>query len=117
MRSERVRFADFEADLASGELWRQGKEVKVRYQPFRFLELLTRHAGDIVSYQEIDQALWPGVYSPYPKERIKVAVKSLRRALQDDEGRFEIVECLPKRGYRLRYSVAWEPTEQTQQAA
>ena len=98
MRSERVRFADFEADLASGELWRQGKEVKVRYQPFRFLELLTRHAGDIVSYQEIDQALWPGVYSPYPKERIKV-------------------ECLPKRGYRLRYSVAWEPTEQTQQAA
>jgi len=103
--------------LASGELWRQGKEVKVRYQPFRFLELLTRHAGDIVSYQEIDQALWPGVYSPYPKERIKVAVNSLRRALQDDEGRFEIVECLPKRGYRLRYSVAWEPTEQTQQAA
>ena len=45
----RVMFGLFEADLASGELWKNGFRVKLQGQPFRVLALLLEHPGEVVS--------------------------------------------------------------------
>ena len=51
------RFGLFEADLASGELARQG--VRLHDQPFRLLVILLESAGEVVSREEFREKLCP----------------------------------------------------------
>jgi DNA-binding response OmpR family regulator len=53
------RFGAFEADLAGGELRREGTLVKLQGQPFRLLALLLERPGAIISREEVRTALWP----------------------------------------------------------
>ncbi len=48
----RVRFAEFEADLAAGELYRNGLRLAIQEKPFHLLALLVRHPGEFVSREE-----------------------------------------------------------------
>jgi hypothetical protein len=54
-----VRVGIFEADLAAGELRREGMIVKLQDQPFRLLALLLEQPGVIVSRETLRSALWP----------------------------------------------------------
>ncbi len=40
-----LRFADFELDLAAGELRRNGRKVKLQEQPFQILAILLERPG------------------------------------------------------------------------
>ena len=56
VQSRRVyRFGLFEADANSGELLRRGTRVKLQDQPFRLLLILLRHAGEVVSRDQLRQ--------------------------------------------------------------
>ena len=46
------RFGLFEADLASGELLRQGARVRLQALPFRLLTILLERTGEVVSREE-----------------------------------------------------------------
>ena len=52
LRGVRVRGGD------AGELWRDGRRVRLQRQPSRLLELLVARPGEVVSREEIRQALW-----------------------------------------------------------
>ena len=56
MSPGRARFAAFELDAATGELWMQGRRVRLQRQPSRLLELLVSRPGDVLSREEIRQA-------------------------------------------------------------
>jgi DNA-binding winged helix-turn-helix (wHTH) protein len=104
--ASRVRFGPFEADLRTGELWREGSRIALQDKPFQLMLALLERPGDLVTREELRRRLWPeSVFTDF-EHGLNKAVNKLRRALDDltDEPRY--VETLPRRGYRFVAPVA-----------
>lgn len=98
-----VRFGAFEANLATGELRRDGVRVKVQEQPFQVLAALLERPGEIVSKDELQHRIWDdGTIVDYDRG-LAVAVNRVRQALGDSANKPHYVETVPKRGYRFIY--------------
>src|SRR5262249_29556348 len=97
----RVRFADFEADLASGELRRNGVQIPLQDLPFRLLAALTARPGVLVTRAELTLALWGTETFVDAAAGLNTAVAKLREALDDDAEEPKFIETVPKRGYRF----------------
>jgi eukaryotic-like serine/threonine-protein kinase len=95
-----LRFGAFEADLATGELRKNGHPVKLQPQPFKLLALLLERQGDLVTREDIRRTLWAGTKVDFDAG-LNFAVKKIRDALGDDADRPEYIETLAKRGYRF----------------
>ncbi|HET7892994.1 MAG TPA: winged helix-turn-helix domain-containing protein, partial [Candidatus Sulfotelmatobacter sp.] len=96
----------FEADPIGCTLTRNGGRVKIQDQPFRLLVLLLEHPGEVVSREELRQALWPeGTHVDFDGS-LNVILKRLRAALDDDPERPRFIETVPRRGYRFIAPVA-----------
>ena len=95
-----LRFGAFEVDLRTGELRRSGAKIKVQQQPFRVLALLLEHPGEVVTREELRQAIWPGRFVEF-NEGLDEAMYKLRSALGDSAETPRFVETLPRRGYRF----------------
>lgn len=54
-----VRFGVYEADLAAGELRKNGLKVKLQEKPFEIMTILLEHAGEVVSREQLHKRLWP----------------------------------------------------------
>jgi DNA-binding winged helix-turn-helix (wHTH) protein/Tfp pilus assembly protein PilF len=97
----RYRFGVFEADEASGELTRSGRRVHLPPQPFRALATLLRRAGQVVTHEELRQALWGESTFVEFEQGIRFTVSRVRAALGDDARSARYLETLPGRGYRF----------------
>lgn len=86
---------------ASGELFKQGKRVKLQEQPLRLLTVLLENAGEVVSREEIRRRIWPDNTFVDFDSGLRVAVRKLREVLGDDAKYPRYIETIPKRGYRL----------------
>jgi TolB-like protein/DNA-binding winged helix-turn-helix (wHTH) protein len=95
------RFGDFEFDPISGELRKDGLKVRLQEQPFQILTLLLKRPGEVVTREEVRQALWPGDTFVDFDVGLNSAVKRLRDALSDSADSPRFVETLPRRGYRF----------------
>ena len=96
-----VRFGVFEVDLRAGELFKQGIKIKLQQQPFRVLALLLEHPGEVVTREDLRQAIWPaGTFVEFDVG-LDAAIHKLRSALGDSAENPRLVETLPRRGYRL----------------
>lgn len=100
-QNHQVQFGVFEVDFRAGELRRAGARVHIQEQPFRVLEMLLEHPGEIITRSEIQQALWPDTQVGDFDHAINVAVKKLRDALGDDADDPKFVETMSRRGYRF----------------
>ncbi len=96
-----IRFGSFEVDLRAGELRRNGATIKVQEQPFRVLMLLLEHPGEVVTREELRQAIWPNTAFGTFDEGIDAAIYKLRSAIGDSAEHPRFVETLPRRGYRF----------------
>lgn len=96
-----VRFGIFEADLASGELRRQGRLVKLQQQPFDLLVVLLEQPGQVVTREALHRRLWPDGVTVDFDQSLNKAVTKLRDALGDTAESPRFIETLPKRGYRF----------------
>ena len=52
-------FSVFQVDLRAAELRKFGIKIKLQEQPFELLALLLTHPGELVTRDELHQALWP----------------------------------------------------------
>jgi len=106
-----ARFDGFELDLRAGELRRPGdKPVNLAEQPFRILAMLLERSGDLVTRQEIQNALWPNGTVVEFEHSISAAMNRLRLALSDSADDPRYIETLARRGYRWKLPVEWEET-------
>src|SRR5437868_3525858 len=97
----KVRFGEFEVDLRSGELRRNGARIKLQEQPFQILASLLERPGDVVTRDELRRKLWPeGIHLDF-ENGLNIAVKKLRQALGDEAETHRFIETLPRRGYRF----------------
>src|ERR1700751_5093404 len=101
-RMTSIRFREFRLDLANPCLWRRGdsgQEARVALTPkaFDVLRYLVQHAGQLVTQDELLDALWPRAY--VQAEVLKHQVLKLRKTLGDDRRHPRYIETLPRRGY------------------
>ena len=96
-----VGFGAFELDGRTGELRRHGQKIRLPHQSFQILRLLLSRPGDVVTREELRQALWTAETFVDFDVGLNSAVRKLREALDDSAERPRFVETLPRRGYRF----------------
>jgi eukaryotic-like serine/threonine-protein kinase len=96
-----VRFGVFEVDLRSGELRKSGSRIKLQEQPFKVLQTLLEHSGDLVTRDELQSRIWPEESFGDFDHAVNVAVGKLRTALGDSADNPSFIETVPRRGYRF----------------
>jgi TolB-like protein/DNA-binding winged helix-turn-helix (wHTH) protein len=101
MAGPRTRFGTFEFEAGTGELWREGRRVRLQRQPSRLLELLLVRHGEVVSRDEIRQSLWGDDIHVDFERSLNFCVAKLRSALRDNAASPRFVETVPTRGYRF----------------
>ena len=99
-------FGVFEFDLASGELRRHGRTVRIAPQPARVLERLLAHPGQVVSRDELKKLLWRDDTFVDFDQGLNFCIRQIREALGDDADRPRYIETLPRRGYRFVAAVS-----------
>ena len=56
---QRIRFADFEADPRTEELFKSGTRLRLPHQSFAVLAMLLERPGQLVTREELRARLWP----------------------------------------------------------
>jgi len=96
-----VRFEDYQADLQTGELRKNGAKIRLSGQPFQILALLLERPGELITREELRARLWPDEVFVDFDHSLNAAVNKLREALCDSTNHARFIETLPKRGYRF----------------
>jgi TolB-like protein/DNA-binding winged helix-turn-helix (wHTH) protein/Tfp pilus assembly protein PilF len=91
------RFDAFELDVRRRTLRRSGADVAIRPLAFDALVFLVRHAGRVVTKDELIAAVWPGLV--VTDDSVARCISDIRRALDDVEQR--LIKTIPRRGYTL----------------
>jgi DNA-binding winged helix-turn-helix (wHTH) protein len=107
-QGRRWRFASAVFDEATWSLTVDGRPAPIEGKPLELLHELLLHAGELVSKDELLEAVWRNV--SVVEASLPTAVLKLRRALQDDGGGPAIIETAPRIGYRLAAAVEVEFT-------
>lgn len=103
-----IRFSVFEVDRNSGELFKQGRKVKLQGQPFELLVALLERPGEVVTREELRQKVWSSATIGDFDHGLNRAVNRIREALGDSAETPQFIETLPRRGYRFIGSIQEE---------
>ena len=105
----RVRTGLFEIDFGSGELHKEGRKVQLQEQPFRVLEILLEHPGEVVTREQLQARLWPADTYVGFDEGLNTAIRKLRVAFGDSAENPRFIETVSRRGYRYIAPVEPDP--------
>jgi cholera toxin transcriptional activator len=96
-----IRFGVFELDVASGELRKAGRKLRLQGQPLQVLLLLLERAGEVVTREELRQSLWPSDTFVDFDHSLNTAINKVRDTLGDSAASPRYIETLARRGYRF----------------
>ena len=99
MRAPAVSFGPFEFEPNSRLLKKDGTEIPLPPRVLAVVELLLSRAGEVVSRQEIIDAVWKDAF--VTDTSLAEAVSFLRQALGDDPQSPTYVQTVHRRGYRF----------------
>ena len=92
-------FESFSLDRADARLKRDGRSIPLTPRAFDVLRYLVEHAGRLVTKQELADAVWADVF--VGDATLKVCIREIRRALDDDARQPRYIETAHRRGYRF----------------
>jgi len=96
-------FLNFSINWKTGELISENQSSLLEPKLVAVLKLLIEANGELVTYEEIQQSVWPHVVvAPNALQRI---IAKLRRHLNDSAKTQQIIKTHPKRGYSLVLSL------------
>src|SRR5689334_19220005 len=99
--STNVAFDCFEVNLATAEVFRRGRRLRLTGQPAQVLVILLRRRGELVSREELRDRLWPAETFVDFDHGLNNAINRIRDVLGDSASNPKYIETLPKRGYRF----------------
>ena len=103
---ERVTFGQFRLDVRSERLWKGSQVIPLRPKAFSVLTYLLAHPQQLVTKQELLEAVWPGTF--VTDAVLKDSVRQLREALDDRPAAPQYIETAHRRGYRFIGKVSSE---------
>jgi DNA-binding winged helix-turn-helix (wHTH) protein len=93
------RFADFLLLPSDKQLLRHGQPVALAPKLFDALLLIVEGGGHLVEKQELIDRLWPGTF--VQEDSLAQIMSQLRKRLRGKEGEADLIETVPKRGFRF----------------
>jgi DNA-binding winged helix-turn-helix (wHTH) protein/TolB-like protein/cytochrome c-type biogenesis protein CcmH/NrfG len=97
------KFGSFQLDPAEHLLLREGQAVPLTPKTFELLVFLVSHRGRLVTKDQILAAVWPESF--VEEANLTVSVSALRKALGERPGEKQLIDTVPKKGYRFTASV------------
>src|SRR5277367_4069816 len=95
------KFAEFELDLAEGELRNGESSVPLQEKPLRLLCALLDYAQRVVTREQLRDRMWDSRTVVNFEQGINVAIKKVRSALGDVTENPRFIETVAKKGYRF----------------
>ncbi len=92
-------FGPFRLDRSAGQLRRGDAVVPLAPKAFTVLQHLVTHSGQLITKDELLELAWADVH--VGDGALKVCVREIRRALQDDPRTPAYIETAHRRGYRF----------------
>jgi DNA-binding winged helix-turn-helix (wHTH) protein/TolB-like protein len=94
-------FGTFEFDDDGGALRKNGRAVAIEPQPARALTLLLSRAGDVVSREELRDAVWGRDTHVDFDRGLAYCISQVRAALGDAGDNPRFVQTVPKQGFKF----------------
>lgn len=95
-----VRVGGVVIDLAARTVTRDGDEIHLRPKEYGFLAELARQPGKVVTHAQLLRSVW-GAGHEHDLEYLRVAVRGIRKKLEDDPAAPRLIRNEPAVGYRL----------------
>ncbi|HEY3836741.1 MAG TPA: winged helix-turn-helix domain-containing protein [Bryobacteraceae bacterium] len=96
-----VRFGQFELDLRTRQVTKNGTKIRLSQQPIQVLSLLLESPGEIVTREEFRRRLWSSDVFVDFDHGLNKSIQKLRDALGDSAGSPRYIETIPRIGYRF----------------
>jgi len=98
---KKVRFGEFELDFGRFELYRAGEPVHLEGLPLQLLMYLVDHQRQLVTREQIADALWGKEVFVDVEQGINTAIRKVRIALEDDSTQPRFLQTVVGHGYRF----------------
>ena len=92
-------FGSFRFDARTGQLWRDGREVKLTPRAAAVLHMLVERAPEVVTKQELFDRVWGG--TAVGDDALTSCIQELRGTIGDDARCPHTIETRHRRGYRF----------------
>jgi DNA-binding winged helix-turn-helix (wHTH) protein len=105
-----VRFGPFHIDQQRQRFFRNGTPLHLQGKVYQVLIVLLQREGEVVTREELRQALWPADTHVDYEANTNTAVNKLRRALGESTNKLPHIETIPRRGYRFTGTAEFSDT-------
>jgi len=100
---------EFRVDIKRSEVQHLDKTFSLEPKLLQVLLLLAKKPRDIVTHQELLEAVWPGVV--IEANTLQRSIAKLRKAFNDDAKTQAVISTHPKQGYSLVANILWEASD------
>jgi DNA-binding response OmpR family regulator len=97
----RLEVGSITLNVADHSVTREGQPVSLTVTEFRLLHCLMTSAGRVVSTSDLLKQVW-GYHDPGPSDVVRVTVLRLRRKLEQDPSRPQLLHTIPGVGVLLK---------------
>ena len=94
-----VRFGPFHVDRQRQQVFRGGSRLRLQGKVYQVLLVLIQRQGEVVTREELRQALWPADTHVNYDANVNTTVNKLRQALGESTDKPSYIETIPRRGY------------------
>jgi TolB-like protein/DNA-binding winged helix-turn-helix (wHTH) protein/Tfp pilus assembly protein PilF len=105
------KFGQFELDLRSYELKRDGEPLRLEKIPMELLIFLVEHHGQLVTREQIIERLWGKQVFLDTEQGVNTAIRKIRQVLLDDPDKPQFLETVVGKGYRFVSNVTAKGNE------
>lgn len=94
-----IRFGPFQIDQQRQQVYRHGSRLKLQGKVYQVLIALIAKSGQVVTREELKQALWPSDTHVNFDANVNTTVNKLRQILGDSTDQPVYIETIPRKGY------------------
>jgi two-component system KDP operon response regulator KdpE len=95
-----VRVGPLAIDFARRTVTRDGSEVQLTVKEYRLLEILARHAGNVVTHQHLLRSIW-GPAHTQDGHYLRIFIRKIRRKIEENPAQPKLLKTELGVGYRL----------------
>jgi DNA-binding winged helix-turn-helix (wHTH) protein len=99
IKSRYVRFGRFCIDQQRQQVSRNGARIRLQGKVYQVLIVLLQKQGEVVTREELKQALWPADTHVNYDANVNTTVNKLRQALGESTEKPLYIETIPRKGY------------------
>jgi DNA-binding winged helix-turn-helix (wHTH) protein len=96
-----VRFGPFHIDQQRQQVFLDSTPLRLQGKVYQILIVLLQKQGEVVTREELRQALWPADAHVNYVTNTNTAINKLRQAINQSANKPSYIETIPRRGYRF----------------